>query len=106
MKNIYLAIFATLAAFCLLAMLTVTAIWMYVPIRIVYQESSPIKTATYSVEVIEHSHAYFLTAGQKRVIDLIRSYTPIVWFSCFGYLVLFTAFGGFQRLRLLQRHNM
>ena len=103
MKHPYLAIFTTLAALCLVAMLAVTAVWMYVPTRIVYQESSPVKTESYSIEVREHGQAYFVTQKQKYLLDLIRAYTAIIWFSCFGYLFLFTAFGGFARLRLLQR---
>jgi amino acid transporter len=105
MKHTYLAIFTTIAALCFIAMLAVTVIWMYVPTRIVYQESSPVRTESYSVEVKEHGHSYFLTPKQKQVVDLIRSYTPIIWFSCFGYLFLFTAFGGFERLRLLGRRT-
>ncbi len=105
MKHTYLAIFTTLAALCFLAMLALTAIWMYVPIRIVYQESSPVKTESYTIEVKEHGHSYFLTPKQKYILDLIRSYTSIIWFSCFGYLFLFTAFGGFARLRLLRRQS-
>ncbi len=105
MKYTYLANFSTLAALCFLAMLAVTFIWMYVPTRIIYQESSPIQTARNSVEVREHGHSTFLTPGQKQVVDLIRFYTPIIWFACFGYLFLFTAFGGFARLRLLQRQR-
>ena len=106
MKNhLYLAIFSTIAALCLVAMVLVTLAWMYLPIRIVYQESSLVKTETYPIEVKEHGHSYFLTPGQKQVIDLIRFYTPIIWFTCFGYLFLFTAWGGFARLRLLQRQE-
>jgi hypothetical protein len=105
MKHRYLAIFSTLAALCFIVMLAMTVIWMYVPTRIIYQESSPVRTETYAIEVTEHGHAYFVTAKQKHIIDLIRSYTSIIQFSCFGYLFLFTAFGGFQRLRQLQRQH-
>ena len=103
--HIYLMVFTTLAALCLPAMLAVTIIWMHVPTRIVYQESWREWTEEYHIEVKEHGHSYFLTPGQKRTIDLIRFYTPVLWFSCFGYLFLFTAFGGFERLRLLQRQK-
>ncbi|MHB8070087.1 MAG: hypothetical protein ACYDIC_19515 [Desulfobaccales bacterium] len=98
-----LAICTTIAGLCLAAMLAVTLVWMYVPTRIVYQESSPVRTERYSIEVKEHGHPYFLTPGQKHTLDLIRFYTPVIWFSCFGYLFLFTALGGFERLRLLKR---
>ncbi len=86
-------------------MLAVTGSWMYVPTRIIYQESSQVRTETYPIEVKEHGHSYFLTLKQKYVVDLVRSSTPIIWFSCFGYLFLFTACGGFQRLRLAQRQK-
>lgn len=105
MKHTYLAIFSTIAVLCFIAMPAVTVAWMYLPTRIVYRESSLVRTERNSIEVKEHGQAYFLTPGQKQVIDLIRSYTPIVWFSCFGYLFLFTAFGGFEWLRLLPRQR-
>jgi len=104
-SHLYLAIFTTIAGLCLLAMLVVTGIWMNVPTRIIYQESSLVMTERNSIEVKEHGHSYFLTPKQKHIVDLIRSYTPIVWFSCFGYLYLFTACGGFARLRLLGRQK-
>ncbi len=103
MKHTYLAIFTALAALCFIAMLALTAIWMYVPTRIVYRESSLVRTELNPIEVREHGHSYFLTPAQKNLLDLIRSYTAVVWFSCFGYLVLFTMFGGFARLRLIRR---
>ena len=103
--NISLTIFTIIAGLCLVAMLAVTLIWMYLPTRMVYQESSLVKTGRYSVEVREHGHSYFLTPGQKQILDLIRFYTPVIWFTCFGYLFLFTAFGGFARLRLLKRRR-
>ncbi len=106
MKHPPLTIFTTLAALCFIAMLVVTFTWMFVPTRIVYQESSPLKTERYTVEVRQHGHSYYLTPGQKRLIDLIRFYTPIVWFGCFAYLFLFTAFGGFARLQLLRRRKI
>jgi len=104
-SHLYLVIFTILAAICLLAMLAVTIIWMSVPTRIIYQESSLVRTQEYPFEVMEHGHSYFLTPKQKHTVNLIRFYTPIIWFSGFGYLLLFTAFGGFARLRLLQRQK-
>ena len=103
MKHPYLAIFSTIAVLCFIAMLAVTFAWMYLPTHIVYQESSLVRTELNSIEVREHGRSYFLTPKQKQVVDLVRFYTPIIWFSCFGYLFLFTAFGGFARLRLLGR---
>jgi hypothetical protein len=106
MKNhIYLAIFTTLAVLCFLIMLTATGIWMNVPTRIIHHESSLGWTESHSIEVKQHGHAYFITPDQKLTLDRVRFYTPIVWFSCFAYLFLFTAFGGFERLRLLGRQN-
>ena len=103
MKNhLVLAIFTTIAALCLAAMVLVTLAWMYLPTRIIYQESLLVRTESYSIEVKEHGQSYFLTPKQKYLLDLIRTYTPIIWFSCFGYLFLFAAFGGFARLRLLR----
>jgi hypothetical protein len=104
-NNFYLGLFSTIAALCFITMLAVTVIWMYVPIRIVYQESSPVKTESYAIAVMQHGTAYFVTPGQKQVLDLIHFSTPVIWFSCFAYLFLFPAFGGFERLRQLQRHN-
>ena len=104
-NNFYLALFSTIAALCFIAMLAVTVIWMYVPIRIIYQESSLVKTESSTIAVRQHGKAYFVTPGQKQVLDLIQGYTPVIWFSCFGYLFLFTVFGGFERLRLLRRHH-
>jgi hypothetical protein len=106
MKHLYLVIFTTIAFLCFIAMLAVTATWMYVPIRIVYQESSPVKTEAYTIEVRQHGQAYYVTPKQKYILDLIHSYAAMIWFSCFGYLFLFTAFGGFERLRLLQRQRV
>ncbi len=52
-------------------MLAVTIIWMYVPTRIVYQESSPNWTESHSIEVKEHGHSYFITPEQKLTLDHI-----------------------------------
>jgi len=101
--SLSLAICTAIAALCFLAMLAVTLVWMHVPTRIVYHQSSPVRTETYSVEVREHGQSFFVTPGQKQALDLIRFYTPVIWFSCFGYLFLYTALGGFERLRLLKR---
>ena len=102
-SHLYLAFFSTIAILCFIAMLAVTFAWMYLPTHIVYQESSLVRTEHHSVEVREHGHSYFLTPEQKRVVDLVRFYTPIIWFSGFGYLFFFFMFGGFERLRLLGR---
>ncbi|MBI4795494.1 MAG: hypothetical protein HY790_06585 [Deltaproteobacteria bacterium] len=100
-----LAICTAIAGLCLVAMLAVTFAWMYVPTRIVDRESSPVKpsitpsrfgsTATHTLSPLSKSI--------PSTLFVIRFYTPIIWFSCFGYLFLFTALGGFERLRLLRR---
>ena len=63
--HLYLAIFTTLAVLCFIAMLAVTIIWMHVPTRIIYQESSRQWTEEYPIEVKEHGHSYFLTPGKS-----------------------------------------
>lgn len=103
MKHTYLAIFTTVAALCFIAMLAVTFAWMFVPTRIIYQESSPVRTELYALEVREHGTGYFVTPKQKRTLDRIHYWTPRIWIACFGYLYLFTALGGLARLRLLGR---
>jgi hypothetical protein len=96
-----LAVASVLAGVCLLAMLVATVTWMTVPIQIVYQQSSPVQTEQYSVEVVEHGNSYFLTPVQKENLDFVRRQTPIVWFACAGYLFFYWAFGGFEALRRL-----
>jgi hypothetical protein len=71
-SHLYLAIFTTIAGLCLVAMLAVTGIWMNVPNRIIYQESSPVRTERYSIEVMEHGKAYFVTPEQKQTLDRIH----------------------------------
>ena len=104
-SHYYLALFSILALLCFIAMLAVTLIWMHVPIKIIYQESSPVQTGSYSIEVRQHGQAYFVTPAQKQTLDRISFYTPVIWFSCFGYLFFFTALGGFERLRRLKRRS-
>ena len=105
MKHTYLAIFTTIAVLCFIALLAVTGIWMNVPARIIYQEASATRTEQYAIEVREHGTGYFVTPEQKQTLDRIHYYTPRIWIACFGYLYLFTAFGGFERLRLLGRQG-
>ena len=72
MKHVYLTIFTTIAGLCSIAMLAVTGIWMNVPNRIVYQESSPERTERYPIEVMEQGKAYFVTPEQKQTLDRIH----------------------------------
>jgi len=83
-----------------LAMLAVTVIWMTVPERIVYQESSPVQTPVFSLEVKQHGKSYFVTPGQKKTLDRITKGTPIVWFSSLAVAVLAILVGAGARLRL------
>lgn len=81
-------------------MLAVTVIWMTVPVRIVYQESSPVQTPVFSVEVKQHGKSYFVTPGQKKTLDRITSGTPIVWFGSLAVAVVAILVGAGARLRL------
>ena len=90
--------------FAFLAMLAVTVIWMTVPERIVYQESSRVQTPVFSVEVKQHGESYFVTAEQKRMLDRIAEGTPIVWFSSLAIAVLAIVVGAVARLRLANRN--
>jgi len=61
-------------ALAFLAMLAVTLIWMTVPERIVYQESSTVQTPAFSVEVTQHGKSYFVTPEQKIKGLFLRRY--------------------------------
>ena len=58
-------------ALAFLAMLAVTVIWMTVPERIIYWESSAVQTSVFSVEVKQHGTSYFVTPAQKETLDRI-----------------------------------
>jgi hypothetical protein len=81
-------------------MVIVTLMWMVVPQRIVYQESSPQPAGAYVIEVREHGQSYFLTPDQKRTLDWVRSTTPIVWFGGFGTAFLATIVGAAAWLKM------
>ncbi len=87
-------------ALAFLAMLAATVIWMTVPERIVYQESSPVQTSAFSVEVKQHGKSYFVTPGQKKKLDRITNGTPTVWFSSLAVAMLAILVGAGARLRL------
>jgi hypothetical protein len=90
-------------ALAFLAMFAATAIWMFVPTRIVYQQSSPVQTPVFSVEVKQHGKSYFVTTGQKKTLDRITNGTPIVWFGSLAVLVFAILVGAGARLRLPTR---
>lgn len=83
-----------------LAMVAVTVIWMTVPERIVYFESSPVQTPVFGVEVKQHGKSYFITSGQEKTLDRISNGTPIVWFSSLAVAVLAILVGAGARLRM------
>jgi hypothetical protein len=81
-------------------MLAATAIWMTVPERIVYRESSPVRTPESNVEVKQHGTSFFVTPSQKQTLDRISSGTPWVWFGGFAVTVAAILLGAAARLRL------
>lgn len=83
-----------------LAMLAVTIIWMTVPERIVYRESSPVPTATASIEVRQHGTSFFVTPEQNKTLDRIATGTPVVWFGSLAIAVAAILVGAAARLRL------
>jgi hypothetical protein len=83
-----------------LAMLAATAIWMTVPERIVYRESSPVQTPAYNIEVKQHGASFFVTPSQKETLDRISNGTPWVWFGGFAVAVAAILVGAAARLRL------
>jgi ammonia channel protein AmtB len=86
--------------FAFLAMLAVTVIWMTVPERIVYRESSRVQTTAYTIEVKQHGTSFFVTPAQKETLDHISNYTPWVWFGGFAVAVAAIVVGAAARLRL------
>jgi hypothetical protein len=100
MSRLILPAALVVGALAFLAMLAVTVIWMIVPERIVYEESSSVQTPAFGVEVKQHGKSYFVTAGQKKTLDRITNGTPIVWFSSLGVVVLAILLGAAARLRL------
>ena len=56
-------------ALAFLTMLAVTVIWMTVPERIIYRESSPVQTPIFGVEVKQHGKSYFIKPGQKKTLE-------------------------------------
>jgi len=87
-------------ALAFLAMIAATVIWMTIPERIIYQESSAVQTPPFDVEVKQHGRSYFVTAGQKKTLDRITDGTPTVWFSSLAVAVLAILVGAAARLRL------
>ncbi len=83
-----------------MAMLAVTVIWMTVPQRIIYRESSPVQTAAFCVEVKQHGMSYFVTPSQKETLDRISNGTPWVWFGGFAVAAAAILLGAATRLRL------
>jgi hypothetical protein len=84
-------------------MLTVTLMWMTVPVRIIYRESSQVRTEPYTAEVREHGHSYYLTSDQKQTLDRVRTSTPIVWFGGFGTAFIATIVGAAALLKMKEQ---
>lgn len=83
-----------------LTMAAVTFIWMTIPYKIVYRESSPQATPVYSVEETQHGRSFFITPRQKRQLDAIRKGTPLVWFTSLGIALIAYLVAAAARLRL------
>jgi hypothetical protein len=83
-----------------LAMLTATAVWMTIPERIIYRESSPTPTPAFSAEVKQHATSFYVTPAQKKTLDRITNGTPVVWFGALGVAVAAILAGAAARLRL------
>jgi hypothetical protein len=91
-----------IALFAMLAILAATITWMTAPTQIIYGQSSPRRTAEYSIEVKEHGHSHYLTPRQKERLDGLRRRVPIVWFGSFAYLFFYFGSGRFEALRRQQ----
>lgn len=91
---------AAAGAIAFLVMLTATAVWMTVPERIIYRESSATPTPDFSVEVKQHGTSFFVTPAQKKTLDRITDGTPVVWFGALGVAVAAILVGAAARLRL------
>jgi len=86
-------------AIAFLVMLTATAVWMTVPEKIIYRESSATPTPDFSVEVKQHGTSFFVTPAQKKTLDRITDETPVVWFGALGVAVAAILVGAAARLR-------
>ena len=89
-----------------LAMLAATVIWMTVPERIVYRESSPVPTPEFSIEVKQQGTPFFVTPSPKQTLDRISNGTPWVWFGGFAVAVAAILVGAAARLRLPAPNRM
>src|SRR5438552_19166474 len=98
-RSIFLTAVAVGAA-AFLTMLAITLIWMTVPTRIVYRQSSPVQMPAFSVEIKQHGTSFFVTPAQKSTLDRIASGTPVAWFSSFAIAVIAILVGAAARLRL------
>ena len=81
-------------------MIATVFIWMTVPESIVYRQSSATQSETYSVEVKEHGHSYFITPPQKQELDGVRNRTPVVMFGGFAIAFLTIVVGAAARLNM------
>jgi hypothetical protein len=100
MARYVLRVCVILGAMAMAAMTATVFLWMTVPERIVYRESSPERTGHYSVEVREHGRSHFLTPAQKLELDGVRNRTPVVMFGGFATAFLAVIVGAAARLRI------
>ena len=70
-----LTVSALTFVFAFLALGAVTITWTTVPVKIVYRDSSSVRSPAYNVEVIEHGASFFITPRQKRILDIVRGNT-------------------------------
>jgi hypothetical protein len=95
-----LALAAVTFVLSFLMIVTVTLVWMMVPTSIIYRESSLVPTDTQVVRVVEHGTSFFITPGQKRLLDIIRTDTAPVWLGCLGLAVVAYLTGAAAQLRI------
>jgi hypothetical protein len=100
MPRVVLVACILLGAAAMAMMIATVFIWMTVPDRIVYRDSSPARTEVYSIEVKEHGQSYFLTPAQKQELDGVRNRTPLVMFGGFATAFLTIVIGSAARLRI------
>jgi hypothetical protein len=96
-RTIFLAA-AVVGFVAFLAMFVVTLAWMFVPVRIIYRDSSPVPTAEYSVRVVQHSQSFYLTPRQNALVNTIRYATPRIWFGSLAVIILAILTGAAARI--------
>ncbi|MCC6356674.1 MAG: hypothetical protein IT577_22540 [Verrucomicrobiae bacterium] len=88
-----------IALLAMVAIVAATITWMTGPVGIIHGQSSPRRTAEYSIEVKQHGRSLYLTPRQKERLDGLRRRVPIFWFGSFAYLFFYFGSGRFEALR-------